>query len=103
MKSLQECKEHIAKMHGYIDWSELFQEGIFVMTYMDEAAELYAKSQVEARDKEIERLKAIDKVSDEYIEMLHNMLAHVKEPKHFNQLQKALNEIEARYTTLKQQ
>jgi len=44
--TIQECKEQVAKKFGYRDWSELFQEGIFVMTYMDEVCELYASEKV---------------------------------------------------------
>lgn len=62
MKTLQECKETVAKEYGYQSWEALrFSHSMTFglwETYIDKATELYAQSRTEELQKEIERLKA---------------------------------------------
>ena len=59
MKTLQECKETVAKNHGFSSWIRLYQQNTGLeLKAMDEIAELYAQSRTEELQKEIERLKA---------------------------------------------
>ncbi len=65
MKTLNECKDEVAKKHNYHDWSSLEQDCFsvpFIISAMEEAAKLYAESALrEAAERaKVEREQMID-------------------------------------------
>lgn len=71
--TLQEAKQKVANNHSYVDWYQLrahckgFEGDIDprMLTYADEAAEIYCASQVSELTKEVEWYKGIGKWDDE--------------------------------------
>lgn len=82
--TLQDCKDTIAKKHGYPTWTEFVQKNLIRFSWTeadDEAAELYAARKTVAFLKEIEELKAVIRIHEKFewnheIEELKEKIKH---------------------------
>lgn len=94
MKTLQECKNEVAKKNGFKDWEDVvlqFQS----KNYVDEVAELHASQQLSALQQENETLKATFEEFKRGIAKGSELYAHLKfDDQEFTPYQLALQENE---------